>query len=383
MQQSEIFPNNFLSDSCQGSLIELLIERLSYEEDRNKKNEIYRKIEIEIIKNKDINSDGINYRMRDYFSKKNDPTEFDKNLMKLMLSNGWKVPQDFLELDSLSIKESRNNFYSQDIEIKIQDYKKIYESLPIKIEEHFQRALLDSLSIAFDYLVFCSIPFNNNEVEHNKKNILRIDVNGVELGFSAIGLHNFLENIVIKKDQKELSFLEFVKKFGSEKEENFEENFMTLKARCILDRQMMTDLNFAKEIVENGIDVRSSIESSRRGSLQNFSSMRSSFQDSSSRRNSFQDYLPNSHKTHHNEKKILKFEGDRFIIKDKDPTCFSVLKTFFCNCFGKKNQQVVDKNFLEDSNPKPSSDHSIHPSTSFVAEGGVSITFDRRDIALN
>ncbi len=383
MQQSEISPNNSSPDSSQEKLIESLIEKLGFEEDRNKKNEIYRKIEIEIIKNKNINSAGINYRMRNYFSKKTEPNEFDKNLMKLMLSCGWKIPQDFPELDSLNIKESRNNFYFQDVEIKIQDYKKTYESLPIKIEEHFQRAFLDSLSTAFDYLVFCSIPFNNNEVEYNKKNILRIDVNGVELGFSAIGLHDFLENIVIKKDQKELSFLEFVKKFGSEKEENFEENFMTLKARCILDRQMVADFNFAKEVIEHGIDIRSSIESSRRGSLQNFSSRRSSFQEPSSRRNSFQDYLPSLHKTHDNEVKILKLEGDKFVIKDPDPTCFSFLKSIFCNCFGKKNQQDANKNSLEALDPKPSSDHSIHPSTSFVVERGASFTLDRRDIALN
>lgn len=377
MQQSEISLDNSTPDSSQEKLMESLIEKLHDEDDRNKKNEIYRKIEIEIIKNKNINSAGIDHRMRNYFSKITEPSEFDKNLMKLMLSNGWKVPQDFLELDFLNIKESKNNFYSQDVEIKIQDYKKTYESLPIKIEEHFQRAFLDSLNTAFDYLVFCSIPFNSNEVEYNKKNILRIDVNGVELGFSAIGLYDFLENIVIKKDQKELSFLKFVKKFGNEKEENFEENFMTLKARCILDKQIITDFSFAKEIVEHGIDFRSSIESSRRGSFQNFSSRRNSFQDSSSRRNSFQDYLP---KATNNEKKILKLEGDKFVIKDPDPTCFSFLKTVFCNCFGKKNQQ---ENIPQGRDQMPSSDHSIHPSTSFIVEGGSSLTLDRRDIILS
>ena len=155
---------------------------------------------------------------------------------------------------------------------------------------------------------------------------------------------------------------------------------MTLKTRCIFDKQIVTDLNFAKEIVENAIDIRSSIESSRRGSFQNFSSRRNSFQDSSSRRNSSQEYLPNLHKFHHNEGKILKLEGDKFVIKDPDPTCFSFLKSMFCNCFGKKNQQ---ENIQRGRDQTPSSDHSLHPSSCFVVDGGLSLTSNRSDIFLN
>jgi len=196
------------------------------------------------------------------------------------------------------------------------------------------------------------------------------------LGFSATGFWDFLKDIKIINKRKELGFSEFVETLDSEKKQFFEENFLTLQARCILDKQMITDINFAKNVVEN----RSSIESSRRGSFQNFSSMRSSFQDSSSRRNSFQDYLPSLHKAHHNEVKILKLEGDKFVIKDSDPTCFSFLKSIFCNCFGKKNQQ---ENIQRGRDQTPSSDHSLHPSSSFVVDGGLSLTSNRSDIFLN
>ena len=108
--------------------------------------------------------------------------------------------------------------------------------------------------------------------------------------------------------------------------------------------------------------------------------MRSSFQEPSSRRNSFQEYLPNLNKSHHNEGKILKLEGDKFVIKDPDPTCFSFLKSIFCNCFGKKNQQ---ENIQRGRDQMPSSDHSLHPSSSFIVDGGLSLTSNRSDIFLN
>jgi hypothetical protein len=124
-------------------------------------------------------------------------------------------------------------------------------------------------------------------------------------------------------------------------------------------------------------NARSSYESSRRGSLQNFSSMISSFQDSSSRRNSFQEYLP---KIVNNEKKILRLEGDKFVIKDPDPTCFSFLKTMFCHCFGKKNQQ---QNSGQNQDSRISSDHSLHPSNSFISSPNASAMLDQRGIVLD
>lgn len=380
MQQSEISLDNTATISRQEDSFELLIDKFFLEESLHKKNEIYRKIELAIIKNENINSAEINQKMADYFSKITEPNDFDKKLIKLMLTSGWKVPQDFPENDFLNIKESKNDFYIQDTEIKIQDYKKIYEAPPIKIEERFQKEFFDSLKIAFEYLDYCLIPFNKNEVEYNKKNILRINVNAVELGFSATGLHDILENIKIINGRKELGFSEFVETLDSEKKQIFEENFLTLQARCILDKQMITDINFAKNVVENAIDVRSSIESSRRGSFQNFSSMRSSFQDSSSRRNSFQESLPNSFNITQNEKKILKLEGDKFVIKDPDPTCFSFLKSIFCNCFGKKNQQ---ENIKRERDQTPSSDHSLHPSNSFISNGNASAMTDQRGVVLD
>ena len=380
MQQSEISLNITPTFLSQEDSFESMITKFFAEESSHKKKEIYRKIEMAIVKNENINSAEINQKMADYFSKITDPNDFDKNLIKLMLASGWKVPQDFPENDALNIKEDENDFFLSKIEIKIQDYKKIYEAPPIKIEERFQKEFFDSLKIAFEYLDYCLIPFNKNEVEYNKKNILRINVNGVELGFSVIGLNDFLKNIKIINGRKESGFSEFVKTLDSEKKQVFEESFLTLQARCILDKQIVTDFNFAKEFVGNAIDVRSSIESSRRGSFQNFSSRRNSFQDSSSRRNSFQDYLPNLHKSHHNEGKILKLEGDKFVIKDPDPTCFSFLKSIFCNCFGKNNQQ---ENIKRERDQAPSSDHSIHPSSSFIVDGGLSLTSNRRDIFLN
>ena len=76
----------------------------------------------------------------------------------------------------------------------------------------------------------------------------------------------------------------------------------------------------------------------------------------------------------------IKKEGDKFVIKDSDPTCFSFLKSIFCNCFGKKNQQ---ENIQRGRDQTPSSDHSLHPSSSFVVDGGLSLTSNRSDIFLN
>jgi hypothetical protein len=105
--------------------------------------------------------------------------------------------------------------------------------------------------------------------------------------------------------------------------------------------------------------------------------MRSSFQESSSRRNSFQEYLP---KIASNEEKILRLEGDKFVIKDPDPTCFSFLKTMFCNCFGKKNQQ---QNSGQNQDSRSSSDHSLHPSNSFISSPNASAMLDQRGIVLD
>ena len=372
MQQSEISLDIPATFSRPEDSFELLIDKFFLEESLHKKNEIYRKIEMAIIKNENINSAEINQKMADYFSKITEPNDFNKKLIKLMLTSGWKVPQDFCELDSLNIKECQNDFFLKDVEIKIQDYKKTYETLPIKIEERYQKEFLESLKIAFEYLDYCLISNNKNDAEYNKKNILRIDVNGVELGFSATGLHDFLKNIKIIHERKELKFSEFVERLDSEKKQFFENKFLILKTRCISNKQIVTDFSFAKEFVENAIDVRSSIESSRRGSFQNFSSVRASFQESSSRRNSFQ--ITN------NQGKILRLEGDKFVIKDPDPTCFSFLKTMFCNCFGKKNQQ---QNSGKNQDSRISSDHSLHPSTSFISNANASLVFDQRGIILN
>jgi len=378
MQKSEISLVNPIQDLSQDNELDRLIVNFFTESDFHKKNYIYKNIKIAILKNQNINSPEINREMQNYFSKISEPSIFDKRFLKLMLSNGWKVPQNFPENDELNIKESGNDFFTKKIEVKIQDYKKTYETFPIIIQEDNKQAFFDSLKIAFEYLYYCTISSDKNEVENNKENILRINVNGVELGFSAFGLCDFLENVLIKKNQKELSFLEFVRKSYNKFDENFEENFITLKARCILDKQMITDLSFAKEIVENGIDVRSSIESSTRGSLQLFSSIRTEY---STPRNSFQDYF---FKSTNDEKKILKFEGDRFVIKNPEPTCYSVLKTIFCSCFGKNDHQKnINIDSLESLNSKPSSDHSLHPSSSFLVEARVSPLYERGDIILS
>jgi hypothetical protein len=392
MQQSEILLDNIVPNSNQKELLESLIIALSCEENHNKKPEIYREIEMAIIKGENLNSAKTHQAMTNYFAEIVNPKNFDKNLMKLMLSSGWKVPQNFPELDSLNIKEYKNDFFLQDVEIKIQDYKKTYETSPIMIEERHQKEFFNSLEIAFEYLDYCSIPFNQNEVEYNKKNMLRIDVNGVKLGFSAIGLYNFLENIELQKNQEKVSFEKFIEKPRGPKKWNFNPDFNALKEKCIFEKQLTTNLNFAKEVLERGIAVRSSAElsrrgslqnarssheSSRRGSLQNFSSMRSSFQESSSRRNSFQEYLP---KIASNEEKILRLEGDKFVIKDPDPTCFSFLKTMFCNCFGKKNQQ---QNSGQNQDSRSSSDHSLHPSNSFISSPNASAMLDQRGIVLD
>jgi hypothetical protein len=373
MQQSEISLDIPATFSSQEDSFELLIGKFFLEENLHKKNEIYRKIEMAIIKNENINSAEINQKMADYFSKITEPKNFDKKLIKLMLTSGWKVPQDFRELDSLNIKECPNDFFLQDVEIKIQDYKKTYETSPITIEERYQKEFFKSLEIAFEYLGYCTNSSDRNEVEYNKKNMLRIDVNGVKLGFSAIGLYDFLENIELKKDQEKISFEKFISKLDNKKEkQGLEEDFMFLETRCLLDRQIITDPSFSKEFIEQGVDVRSSVELSRRGSSQNFSSVRASFQESSSRRNSFQ--ITN------NQGKILKLEGDKFVIKDPDPTCFSFLKTMFCNCFGKKNQQ---QNSGQNQDSRSSSDHSLHPSNSFISSPNASLVFDQRGIILN
>ena len=119
MQQSEISLDNTATISRQEDSFELLIDKFFLEESLHKKNEIYRKIELAIIKNENINSAEINQKMADYFSKITEPNDFDKKLIKLMLTSGWKVPQDFPENDALNIKEDKNDFFLSKIEIKI------------------------------------------------------------------------------------------------------------------------------------------------------------------------------------------------------------------------------------------------------------------------
>jgi hypothetical protein len=385
MQQSEILLDNIVPNSNQKELLESLIIAFSCAENHNKKPEIYREIEMAIIKGENLNSAKTHQAMTNYFAEIDDPKNFDKNLMKLMLSSGWRVPQNFRELDSLNIKEHKNNFFLQDVEIKIQDYKKTYETSPIVIEERHQKEFFDSLEIAFEYFQYCLISLNDNEFENNKKNILRVDVNGVKLGFSAIGLYGFLENIQLKKGQEKISFAEFIEKPYCPKKCNFSEYFEYLTRNCIFNKQLITDLNFAKEFAEQGIAIRSSADLSRRGSLQNTRSSielsrRGSFQNFSSRRSSFQESLPYLLKGNHGEEKILKLEGNKFVIKDPDPTCFSFLKTMFCNCFGKKNQQ---QNSGKNQDSRISSDHSLQPSTSFISSANASLVFDQRGIILN
>jgi hypothetical protein len=374
MEQSEILlENNAIN---QRRSLESLITKLSCEGNENKKPEIYREIEIAIIKCENLNSAEIHQAMRDYFAEIVDPKNFDKNLMKLMLSSGWKVPQDFRELDSFNIKEHGNDFFLQDVEIKIQDYKKTYKISPIVIEEQHQKEFFNSLEIAFEYLSYCTNSSDRNEVEYNKKNMLRIDVNGVTLGFSAIGLHDFLENIELKKSQEKISFAKFIEKPYGPKKWNFSSDFKALKEKCIFEKQLITNRDFAMMVLERGIALRSSAELSTRGSLQNVrssheSSIRGSSQSFSSRRNSFQESLQ---KIVNHDEKILKLEGDKFIIKDPDPTCFSFLKTMFCNCFGKKNQ----KQDLEDQ--ISSRDRSENPATTLsVSEGRISASRSRLD----
>ena len=86
MQQSEILSDNIISNSNNKESLESLIEKLSSLEDQSKKPEIYRKIEIEIIKCDNLNSIQIHQAMSDYFAKITDPNELDKKLIKLMLS---------------------------------------------------------------------------------------------------------------------------------------------------------------------------------------------------------------------------------------------------------------------------------------------------------
>ena len=366
MQQSEILstiPESLLESGKKS--LEDLIENLSNEKNENRKREIYRKIEVAIIANENINSPEIHHEMVNYFSQITEVKEFDKKLMKLMLTSGWKVPQDFKEQQDLNIKERGNNFFPQ-AEIPIEHYKKTFATLPIKIEEGYQQEFLTSLKKSFEYLQYCLF----SESEANKKNILRININGVELGFSGVGLHDLLENIVIKKSQKELSFSEFINTLDNKEEKQcLEQDAMSLKSRYILDKQMIVDSDFAREFVEQRIG-RASVESSR-----------NSFQDLSSRRNSFQD-LSSRRSSGEKGEKILKFEGDKFVIKDPDPNCFSFLKTIFCNCFGKENQQ---QNISRGRDSMPSSDHSLHPSEGAIASPNASALDLRfgRDISLD
>ena len=73
MQQSEISLDNTARISRQEDSFELLIDKFFLEESLHKKNEIYRKIELAIIKNENINSAEINQKMADYFSKIAEP----------------------------------------------------------------------------------------------------------------------------------------------------------------------------------------------------------------------------------------------------------------------------------------------------------------------
>jgi hypothetical protein len=383
MQQSEILLDNIDINPNQRGSLESLIGELSREENRYKKPEIYREIEIAIIKSENLNSAEIHQAMRNYFAEIVDAKNYDKNLMKLMLSSGWKVPQDFRELDSLNIKENGNDFFLQDVEIKIQDYKKTYKTSPIVIEEQHQKEFFNSLEIAFEYLSYCTNSSDRNEVEYNKKNMLRIDVNGVTLGFSAIGLHDFLENIELKKGQEKIPFVKFIEKPRGPKNLDFMPYFNSLKENCIFDKQIITDLDFAKGVLERGMAVRSSAELSTRGSFQSArysheSSIRGNSQNFSSRRNSSQEFLPVLFKGTHGDEKILKLEGDKFVIKDRDPTCFSFLKTMFCNCFGKKDQS------RDVENQNPSRDRSDHPATTLsVSEVRVLSSRSRLDTVVN
>ena len=59
------------------------------------------------------------------------------------------------------------------------------------------------------------------------------------------------------------------------------------------------------------------------------------------------------------------------------------IERIFCvgsNCFDKKNQQ---ENIQRGRDQTPSSDHSLHPSSSFIVDGGLSLTSNRSDIFLN
>ena len=352
MQQSEISSID-LTQSSQGAKISLkdLIQNLSNEKDSNKKREIYRKIEFATIGVENINSAEIHQEMESYFSKIIEANEFDKKLMKLMLTRGLRVSQDFIELDSLNIKEGKNDFFLQDIEIKIQDYKKIYANSPIKIEEQHTKIFLESLKIIFEYFQYCLSSNNENEVEYNKKNILRVNVNGIELGFSALGLCDFLENIVIKKGRKELSFSQFINGLEDKTERQYyKDNFVSLQHKCLVDKEMARNLNFAKEVLEGRADIRSSIESlKKRGS-----------QDFSSRRSSFQDFFRNSSVEKNSlERKVLALNIDvncavkNKIANDQNPNCCSFLKVIFYKFFNAKPQQKEEKQIPLEISVKP------------------------------
>jgi len=62
----------------------------------------------------------------------------------------------------LNIKEHGNDFFLQDVEIKIQDYKKTYKTSPIVIEEQHQKEFFKSLEIAFEYLSYCTNSSDRN-----------------------------------------------------------------------------------------------------------------------------------------------------------------------------------------------------------------------------
>lgn len=359
MQQSEIIlvDSQFSSENAKKSL-EDLVRIFFNEENEDKKEEIYRKIQTKIITCENINSIEINKTIKDCFDKITEPNKFDKKLIKLFLASGWRVPQDFQENELLNIIEKSNNFFSQDLKIKIQDYKKIYANSSIKIEKKFKKEFWESLKSSFEYFEYCRDPRNEEDVDVKKKNMLRVNINGIILGFSAFGFYYFLKNLKIEENERELNFLQFVDvdNFKSRKLKFFLKNaFASLECHCIADKLILQDSELAKKSVENHLDSRASIEYLKKRDSQDLTK-NSSFEKGFMRANS---------------------DEKNKIVNGENPHCCSFLKVIFYKFFNLKPQQNEEKQTPLEISLKP--DMARNPSSVVCANSFAQPHYNFRD----
>lgn len=243
--------------------LEDLIESFYHEKNQFEKNKIFQEIQKGIIICDDINCPEINRAILNYFDKIKEPNQFDKKLLKLFLVSGWRVPQDFQENESFNLEEEGNDYFQQIIKISIQDYKNIYAKSAITINEENKKAFWEALKNSFEYFKFCKNPANEENNNYKNKIMHRVNINGCVLGFSDRGLYYFLKNLKIKENTKELSFVEFVDvdNFNKKQEKlNFKNFFNLLKIEYDVDKEILQNLKFAKQAVENRRDSKTSFE---------------------------------------------------------------------------------------------------------------------------